>query len=261
VTRSIRLYVALGAAALVLLGAGVFVAVKLISSSIDGAIPQADLFGVGGPAVTPTPTVAPTPTGPPPGADIQGPLNFLIVGVDTRTSIPGWVPHGDAVMIMHVSADLSTAYLTSLPRDLVVDIPAFAPAKFGGAHTKLTHAMSYGANVPGSRTPNTAQGFQLMARTVSAYTGIAQFDAGALLTFGGLKTVVDAIGGIAINVEPELSHFDAIVPCGVVDPRYGVTSLVDLGLPVTMADLDIALRRAFEEVFGEAEAKVAEPMT
>src|SRR3981081_1770325 len=67
--------------------------------------------------------------------------------------------------------------------------------------------------------------------------------------------------GIAINVEPELSHFDAIVPCGVADPRYGVTSLVDLGLPVTMADLDIALRRAFEEVFGEAEAKVAEPMT
>src|SRR3981081_3876371 len=67
--------------------------------------------------------------------------------------------------------------------------------------------------------------------------------------------------GIAINVEPELSHFDAIVPCGVADPRYGVTSLVDLGLPVTMADLDIALRRAFGEVFGEAEAKVAEPMT
>jgi hypothetical protein len=109
VTRSIRLYVALGAAALVLLGAGVFVAVKLISSSIDGAIPQADLFGIGGPAVTPTPTVAPTPTGPPPGADIKGPLNFLIVGVDTRTSIPGWVPHGDAVMIMHVTSPPRTS--------------------------------------------------------------------------------------------------------------------------------------------------------
>src|SRR3979411_1308483 len=67
--------------------------------------------------------------------------------------------------------------------------------------------------------------------------------------------------GIAINVEPDLRHFDAIVPCGVADPRYGVTSLVDLGLPVTLAGLDIALRRAFGEVFGEAEAKVAEPMT
>jgi lipoyl(octanoyl) transferase len=60
--------------------------------------------------------------------------------------------------------------------------------------------------------------------------------------------------GIAINVEPELSHFAAIVPCGISDPRYGVTSLVDLGLPVTMTDLDVALRAAFGEVFGATEA-------
>src|SRR5881397_1241006 len=55
--------------------------------------------------------------------------------------------------------------------------------------------------------------------------------------------------GIAINVEPNLEHFSAIVPCGVTDPRHGVTSLLDLGLPVTMQDVDIALRRAFAEVF------------
>lgn len=56
--------------------------------------------------------------------------------------------------------------------------------------------------------------------------------------------------GIALNVEPELSHFSGIVPCGVADPRYGVTSLIDLGLPVTMHDVDVALRNAFAEVFG-----------
>ncbi|MBB5048734.1 lipoyl(octanoyl) transferase [Rhodopseudomonas rhenobacensis] len=56
--------------------------------------------------------------------------------------------------------------------------------------------------------------------------------------------------GIAINVEPELAHFSSIVPCGVTDPRYGVTSLVDLGLPVTMEDVDVALRQAFEDTFG-----------
>src|SRR6187399_1977321 len=67
--------------------------------------------------------------------------------------------------------------------------------------------------------------------------------------------------GIAINVEPELSHFSAIVPCGVVDPRYGVTSLVDLGLPVTMEDLDVALRRAFEDVFGATAARLPEATT
>src|SRR6266446_3453490 len=64
--------------------------------------------------------------------------------------------------------------------------------------------------------------------------------------------------GIAINVEPDLTHFSAIVPCGVADVRYGVTSLVDLGHPVTMADVDLALRQAFEEAFGAAEAHLPE---
>ena len=64
--------------------------------------------------------------------------------------------------------------------------------------------------------------------------------------------------GIAINVEPDLTHFDAIVPCGVADPRYGVTSLVDLGFPVSMADVDVALRQAFEEVFGSVQARLPE---
>jgi lipoyl(octanoyl) transferase len=60
-----------------------------------------------------------------------------------------------------------------------------------------------------------------------------------------------AFHGIAINVEPDLQHFAGIVPCGVADPRYGVTSLVDLGLPVTLPDVDVALKQAFEEIFGE----------
>jgi lipoyl(octanoyl) transferase len=59
-----------------------------------------------------------------------------------------------------------------------------------------------------------------------------------------------SLHGISINVAPNLEHFSAIVPCGVADPRYGVTSLADLGFAGTMADLDVALRQAFEEVFG-----------
>lgn len=54
--------------------------------------------------------------------------------------------------------------------------------------------------------------------------------------------------GISVNVEPDLSHFDGIVPCGIAG--HGVTSLVDLGLPVTMDDVDLALKRQFFEVFG-----------
>jgi lipoyl(octanoyl) transferase len=53
--------------------------------------------------------------------------------------------------------------------------------------------------------------------------------------------------GISINVEPELSHFGGIVPCGITN--HGVTSLVDLGLPVTMDDVDLALRATFDDVF------------
>lgn len=55
--------------------------------------------------------------------------------------------------------------------------------------------------------------------------------------------------GIAVNVDPELSHFGGIIPCGI--RGYGVTSLVDLGLPVTMTDFDLALKDAFGEVFGD----------
>ena len=53
--------------------------------------------------------------------------------------------------------------------------------------------------------------------------------------------------GISINVEPNLEHFGGIVPCGIQD--HGVTSLVDLGLPVTLSDVDVALKRSFSHVF------------
>ena len=54
--------------------------------------------------------------------------------------------------------------------------------------------------------------------------------------------------GVALNVDPDLSHFGGIVPCGV--RQHGVTSLADLGLPVTMADVDVALKQSFAKIFG-----------
>lgn len=76
---------------------------------------------------------------------------------------------------------------------------------------------------------------------------------------GGREDKIAAIGvrlrrwvsfhGIAINVEPDLSHFGGIVPCGIGDEKLGVTSLVDLGLPVTVEDLDVALMRTFDSHF------------
>ena len=84
---------------------------------------------------------------------------------------------------------------------------------------------------------------------------------------GGGEAKIAAIGvrvrrwvtyhGIAINVDPDLGHFDGIVPCGIAE--HGVTSLTDLGLPVTLADLDVALRETFEEVFGSAAGTAQRP--
>ena len=56
--------------------------------------------------------------------------------------------------------------------------------------------------------------------------------------------------GIALNVAPDLSHFTGIAPCGVHDPGFGVTSLVELERPAAMDDADMALKSAFHEVFG-----------
>ncbi len=76
---------------------------------------------------------------------------------------------------------------------------------------------------------------------------------------GGREDKIAAIGvrvrrwvtyhGIALNVEPDLGHFSGIVPCGI--SGHGITSLVDLGLPVTLPEVDLALRSAWGEVFGE----------
>jgi lipoyl(octanoyl) transferase len=75
---------------------------------------------------------------------------------------------------------------------------------------------------------------------------------------GGREDKIAAIGvrvrrwvtyhGVSLNVEPNLDHFNGIVPCGISE--HGVTSLADLGLPVTLADADVAMKVAFEDVFG-----------
>lgn len=68
-----------------------------------------------------------------------------------------------------------------------------------------------------------------------------------------------SLHGIALNVDCELAHFSGIRPCGVGDARYGVTSLADLGVRASMADVDAALRRQFEPLFGPSDAAPGAP--
>jgi lipoyl(octanoyl) transferase len=66
-----------------------------------------------------------------------------------------------------------------------------------------------------------------------------------------------SLHGVSVNVDCDLAHFDGIMPCGIGDPRFGVTSLADLGRTVTMAQLDRVLRREFEAVFAPKNHAVA----
>ncbi|WP_045744342.1 LCP family protein [Actinoplanes rectilineatus] len=184
--------VVIGASLALLIGVGVAIAVN------RGAEPAAAPAGT---TASSAPAAAPTSPAPSAGADIKGPLDLLLVGVDTRVSIPDWDPHADAIMLLHVDAGLEKAYLYSLPRDLRVDIPAYSKSGFGGGRHKITEAMSRGARIKGTDKKSVEQGYELLSKTVSGYTGIKTFQGGAILNFGGMAKLVDQLGGVDITLD------------------------------------------------------------
>lgn len=184
-------------AAVVALLAGAAVTVLLLRGERD---PQARPGPSGAP-----PTEAAATQSPPPGGDVRGPLDVLLVGLDTRVSVPDWQPHADAVLVLHVEEDLRSGYLFSLPRDLLVELPAYRPSGFTGGRIKLTEAMSRGSRKPGTTRPDAAQGFELLRRAVGEATGITGFDAGVALTFAGLSRLTDAVGGIDLTVDQRVA--------------------------------------------------------
>ncbi|GLW28023.1 LCP family protein [Actinoplanes regularis] len=127
-----------------------------------------------------------------------GPLNILLVGIDPRDTHTA--PLADSIIVAHVPADRSGTVLFSIPRDLVVRIPAFPKSGSGAQRTKINAAMALGSRI-GERSYSVAQGFELLAQTVGNVTGIGRFDAGAVLNFGGFRKLVDAMGGISVVVD------------------------------------------------------------
>ncbi|MFU8852629.1 LCP family protein [Micromonospora sp. SL1-18] len=155
----------------------------------EGAIGTADLFGD-------------EAAGAAKKSDIKGPLNILLVGIDPRN--PRTRPLSDSIMVLHVPDGLDRAYLFSLPRDLRVDIPAFPKANYPGGNDRLNAAMSHGSAVSG-QDPSAAQGFELLAKTVQKVTGIERFDAGAIINFNGFQKIVDAMGGVDMYIERDVT--------------------------------------------------------
>jgi len=180
---------------------GLLVTSEALLARYEGAVTTEDLFGDG--AVERK-------------SDIKGPLNILLVGIDPRDDTT--LPLADSIMIMHITPSLDQGYLFSLPRDLLVDIPAFPKSGYNGGQDKLNAAMSHGSRVPGGGKPDRAKGFELLSKTISNYTGIERFDAGAIVNFNGFKKIVDAMGGVTMYIDTDVKS-EHMTPEGKHRPR------------------------------------------
>jgi anionic cell wall polymer biosynthesis LytR-Cps2A-Psr (LCP) family protein len=146
--------------------------------------------------------------------DIKGPLTILLVGIDPRKDTTP--PLSDSILIAHIPADMSTAYLFSMPRDLYVDIPADAKSGVGAHRGKINSAMADGSRVNGKI--DVTNGFKLLSKTVSGVTGIKKFDAAAIINFGGFKKMVEALGGVSMVIDMDVKS-EHLTPEGKQRPR------------------------------------------
>jgi LCP family protein required for cell wall assembly len=122
---------------------------------------------------------------------VDGTLNILLLGTDSRDPSAPVDQAGkwrtDTIMVMHIPADHSLAYLISLPRDLWVHVPESKDGQYGNTNAKINAAYAWG-------------GAPLMVQTVEEYTGV-RMDHVVLIDFSGFVQVTDALGGVDLNVD------------------------------------------------------------
>ncbi|MGH8794198.1 MAG: LCP family protein [Stackebrandtia sp.] len=126
-------------------------------------------------------------------------FNMLVLGTDSRNPDSDDPSRADTIMLMHVPSTADKAYIISLPRDLYVDVPA--EGDWGGGETKLNSAQYHG-------------GIPLMVNTVENYTGVF-VDHVLQIDFDGLKEVVDALGGIDMDIEEATNPEYCLDSCAV----------------------------------------------
>ena len=173
---------AVGIGALVFLAAGgAMVAVPLLLKTIDNSVQTVNLLGSTGA-----------------GRSIDGAINLLMVGLDTRDSNPSLGSRADSIMIAHVPASHDRVYLISIPRDTSADLPAFPQTKFKGGSFKINASFFFGSQNGGGN----AGGMQLLALTLKNMIGI-QFDGGLIVNFDGFKDIVTKLGGVTMYVDED----------------------------------------------------------
>ncbi|MFD0822436.1 LCP family protein, partial [Micromonospora zhanjiangensis] len=135
---------------------------------------------------------------------VTGAKNILLVGLDTRPGQdPSQLIRSDSIILMHIPADHSKAYLVSLPRDSLVTIPAYdnGVAKHQKGEAKINAAFAFGSQgLTGSAAMS--HGFELLALTIKNLTGITP-DAGAIIDFQGFKQVVQVLGKVCMYVDED----------------------------------------------------------
>jgi anionic cell wall polymer biosynthesis LytR-Cps2A-Psr (LCP) family protein len=188
---------------------GVLVTSQVLVARYAGAVQTKDLFGDAA-AGAPKEKVS----------DIKGPLNILLAGIDPRDDKRA--PLSDSIIVVSVPASMDQAFIFSVPRDLLVDIPEFEKTGFKGGRGKINSAMSYGSSI-GNGNHDVAQGFALLAKTVSKLTGIQKFDAGAIINFGGFKQIVDAMDGVTMTIDQNVKS-EHLQPGGKPRPRLASCS-------------------------------------
>jgi LCP family protein required for cell wall assembly len=141
---------------------------------------------------------------------IDGPLNILLVGLDERPDSTEAI-RSDSIIIAHVNAAHDRAYLVSIPRDLVVDIPPYPKAGFKGGTDKINAAFAYGSQGGGGRNG----GVELLGLTIKRNFAGITFDAGAIVNFGGFQSVVRTLGGVDMCIDQRVeSHHVGTGPDG-----------------------------------------------
>jgi LCP family protein required for cell wall assembly len=136
---------------------------------------------------------------------LKGPIDILMLGLDTRD---GWAKNtsrADTIIILHIPATHDQAYLISIPRDAEVPIPSWKKAGFSGtAHDKINAAYYFGSQ----RDQGWQGGAGLMKKTIQQLTGLT-FDGVVVIDFGGFKNVIAAMGGVYMCVERDTwsSHY------------------------------------------------------
>jgi LCP family protein required for cell wall assembly len=153
------------------------------------------------------------------GKTLRGPIDLLLLGLDTRS---GWAENSsraDTIIVLHVPASHDQAYLMSIPRDALVSIPAYPKANFFGATTRANAAFVYGSR--------NGQGWQggaaLTAKMINQLTGI-RFDGVAVIDFGGFRNIIEALGGVHMCVDHETRSDHYLVVNGKPVYAYGKRS-------------------------------------